>query len=88
MYLILVKNHHGSNVRKMRSDNGSEYSNQNVSKILEHYAIQQQRTVPHDPEQNVNAQRDMRTIVETARTMLYAKGLHLELWAEAENTAV
>ncbi|KAG5878793.1 hypothetical protein JTB14_026057 [Gonioctena quinquepunctata] len=72
----------------MTSDNGSGYSNQNVRKILENYGIQHQRTVRHNPEQNGSADRDMRTIVETARTMLHAKGLHLELWAVAVNTAV
>lgn len=42
----------------------------------------------HTPEQNETTERDNRTIVEAARTMLHSRNLPLLLWAEAVNTAV
>lgn len=40
------------------------------------------------PEQNGRSERDLRTIVDSARSMLYHHDLPIELWAEAVNTAV
>jgi len=45
-------------------------------------------TAPYTPEQNGRSERDNRTIVESARSMLHAKQLPTRLWAEAMNTAV
>ena len=45
-------------------------------------------TVPYTPEQNGVAERANRTIVEAARSMLYAREMNLEYWAEAVSTAV
>lgn len=49
--------------------------------------IQVEATTPYTPEQNGKAERDNRTIIESARSMLYAKRLPTQLWAEAVNTA-
>lgn len=72
----------------LRSDNGLGFVNSEVAAILEKHGIRHQRTVPFTPEQNGSAERDIRTIVEAARTMLIAKSLPKSLWAEAVNTAV
>lgn len=50
--------------------------------------IKREMTAPYTPEQNRKAERDNRTIVESARTMIHAKGLPLYLWAEVVNCAV
>lgn len=55
---------------------------------MECEGIRHQRTVPYTPEQNGAAEREMRTIVESARTMLYARQMDLKFWAEAVNAAV
>ncbi|EZA46811.1 Copia protein [Ooceraea biroi] len=47
-----------------------------------------ENSAPFTPEQNGKIERDNRTIVESARTMLQAKGLPKHLWAEVVNTAV
>jgi hypothetical protein len=46
-----------------------------------------QRTVPYTPEQNGMAQRENRTTVEKARSMLAEAALSKKFWAEAVNTA-
>lgn len=43
---------------------------------------------PYTPEQNGCAKREIRTIVESARSMLYTRDLSHYLWAEAINCAV
>ena len=59
-----------------------------MNEYLEKCGIHQEKTAPYNPEQNGRAERDNRTIVESARTMLIAKSLPLTLWAEAVNCAV
>lgn len=72
-YLKMVKNDTKFEVNVMRSDNGTEFVNVDVRKLLEKYSIQHQRTVPYSPEQNGSAERDMRTTVEAARTMIFSR---------------
>lgn len=45
-------------------------------------------SVPYTPEQNGVSERENRTIMEAARSMMYATDLPKFLWAEAANTAV
>ncbi|GFT48403.1 integrase catalytic domain-containing protein [Trichonephila clavipes] len=44
--------------------------------------------MPYTPQQNGAAERENRTIVECARSIIYAANLPLKLWAEAVNTSV
>ncbi|GFR21424.1 integrase catalytic domain-containing protein [Trichonephila clavata] len=44
--------------------------------------------MPYTPQQNEIAERENRTIVESARSMIYATNLPLKLWTEAVNTSV
>lgn len=50
--------------------------------------ITRETTGLYTPEQNEKAERDNRTIMESARTMIHAKKLPLTLWAEAVNYAI
>lgn len=84
----LVANKFGQTIRVLRSDNGREFCNWQMNEYLVAHGIKKENTAPYTPQQNGKAERDNRTIVESARTMLYAKGLSLNLWAEAINTAV
>lgn len=84
----LVENKFGKPMRILRSDNGTEFCNANMNKYLESRGIQRETTAPYTPEQNGKSERDNRTIIESARTMLLAKDLPPTLWAEATNTAV
>ncbi|KAL0821972.1 hypothetical protein ABMA28_005360 [Loxostege sticticalis] len=69
-------------------DNGGEFDNEEVRKILNAHGIQQRLTMPYTPEQNGCSERENRTLVEAARTMLHARGeLPQKLWAELINTA-
>lgn len=84
----LIENKFGRVMRVLRSDNGREFKNATMDKYLDSRGIRREYTAPYTPEQNGKAERDNRTIVESARTMMNAKGLPQTLWAEASNTAV
>lgn len=87
-YVRNVKSSTSYTVAAIRTDNGLEYINNYVKTFTDNHGIQHQRTVPHTPEQNGRAERDMRTVVEAARSMIHSKNLSLKYWAEAVNTAV
>lgn len=72
----------------LRTDNGKEFVNADIKKILACEGIEHQTSVPCAPEQNGKAEKEMRTITKAARTMLLAKQLPKNLWAEAVNAAV
>lgn len=74
-YLKIVKMNTNYIINIVRSDNGLEFVNLDVKKFLDANGICHQRTVPYTPEQNGSAEREMRTIVESARTMLHSKNL-------------
>lgn len=74
-FLNLAKNITGNNVKVLRTDNGLEEVNKEEEKNLQELGICHQKTVPYCPEQNGTEEREMRTVVEAARTMLQAKNM-------------
>lgn len=72
----------------MHTDNGCEYVNNEFKTYLENEEIVHERTAPYIPEQNGRVEREMRTIMESARSMLYSRDISLNLWAEAVNCSV
>ncbi|KMQ84831.1 retrotransposon ty1-copia subclass [Lasius niger] len=87
-YVQLVRNKFSRSITTLRIDNGREYINNSMKQFLTNHGIQLETTAPHTPEQNGRSERDNRTIVESALTMLEEKNLPRFLWAEAVNTAV
>lgn len=87
-YDKLVENKFGARLKIVRSDNGGEYKNKRFAAYLVGRGIVMENSAPHTPEQNGKAERAIRTIFESARTMLRTKNLPKALWAEAMNTAV
>ena len=79
--------HRNYRVQSIRSDNGGEYISTALRDFLEANGITHQFTVPYTPEQNGVAERMMRTLVESGRTMLHASGLPSSFWGEAVTTA-
>lgn len=75
-FIKTVKRDTHLKIKCMRSDNGTEYINKEVQNLLLDNGIQHQKTVPYTPEQNGRAERDMRTVVEAARSMIHSRGLN------------
>ncbi|GKA35639.1 retrovirus-related pol polyprotein from transposon TNT 1-94 [Tanacetum coccineum] len=74
--------------RYIRTDNGTEFVNQVMSKYYEGVGIFHQKSVPRTPQQNGVVERRNCTLVEAARTMLIFSKAPMFLWAEAVATAL
>ncbi|GJU61996.1 retrovirus-related pol polyprotein from transposon TNT 1-94 [Tanacetum coccineum] len=74
-------------VRFVRTDNGTEFVNKDLTDFYESVNITYEKTVPRTPQQNGVVERRNRTLVEAARTMLIFSKAPLFLWAEAVATA-
>ncbi|GKC25569.1 retrovirus-related pol polyprotein from transposon TNT 1-94 [Tanacetum coccineum] len=74
-------------VRYVRTDNGTEFVNKDLTNYYEHVGIFHQKTVLRTPQQNGVVERRNRTLVEAARTMLIFSKAPMFLWAEAMVTA-
>ena len=84
----VVANKFGRTMKTLRTDNGREYCNEQMCSYMQTRGIKHETSAPYTPEQNGRAERDNRTIVECAHTMLHAKQIAVFLWEEAVNTAV
>ena len=74
-------------VRIIRTDNGTEFVNQQLRNFYESIGITHQKSIPRTPQQNGVVERRNRTLVEAARTMLIFSKAPMFLWAEAIATA-
>nr|GEX65488.1 hypothetical protein [Tanacetum cinerariifolium] len=71
----------------IRTDNGTEFKNQVLKVYFDSVGISHQVSSVRTPQQNVVVERQNRTLVEAARTMLIFSRASLFLWAEAIATA-
>ncbi|GJR47695.1 integrase, catalytic region, zinc finger, CCHC-type containing protein [Tanacetum coccineum] len=74
-------------VRNIRTDNGTEFVNKDLTDYYERVGIFHQKTVSRTPQQNGVVERQNRTLVEAARTMLIFSKTPMFLWAEVVATA-
>ncbi|GKC01283.1 putative ribonuclease H-like domain-containing protein [Tanacetum coccineum] len=74
-------------IRYVRTDNGTEFVNKDLTDYYERVGIFHQKTVSRTPQQNGVVERRNRTLVEAARTMLIFSKAPMFLWAEAVATA-
>nr|GEV98855.1 Gag-Pol polyprotein [Tanacetum cinerariifolium] len=74
-------------VRRIRTDNGTEFVNQTLRDYYEEVRISHETSVACSPQQNGVVERRNRTLIKAARTMLIYAQAPLFLWAEAMETA-
>ncbi|GJS43346.1 retrovirus-related pol polyprotein from transposon TNT 1-94 [Tanacetum coccineum] len=74
-------------VRRIRTDNGTEFVNQTLREYYEKVGISHETSVSRSPQQNGVVERQNHTLIEAARTMLIYAKAPLFLWAEAVATA-
>jgi transposase InsO family protein len=67
---ITAQNKFELKVKKIRSDNGSEFKNLQVEEYLEEEGIKHEFSAPYTPQQNGVVERKNRTLIDMARTML------------------
>jgi hypothetical protein len=74
-------------IKKIRSDNGTEFKNSQIEGFLEDEGIKHEFSSPYTPQQNGVVERKNRTLLDMARTMLDEYKTSDQFWAEAINTA-
>nr|GEY66404.1 hypothetical protein [Tanacetum cinerariifolium] len=74
-------------VRRIRTDNGTEFVNQTLQDYYKEVGISHETSVARSLQQNGVVERRNRTLIEAARTMLIYAQAPLFLWAEAVATA-
>ncbi|KAH9800560.1 hypothetical protein KPL71_000707 [Citrus sinensis] len=83
----LVENQTGLKVKKLRTDNGLEFCNQEFDSYCADHGIARHRTVRLTPQQNGLAERMNRTLMDRVRSMMIQSQLPKGLWAETLLTA-
>jgi transposase InsO family protein len=86
-FLRRAQNEFGLRIKKIRSDNGTEFKNSQIEGFLEDEGIKHEFSSPYTPQQNGVVERKNRTLLDMARTMLDDYNSSDRFWAEAINTA-
>ena len=79
----MVENQTGRKIKVLRSNNGTEYRNDQFLIFCKKEGISRHFTVRDTPYQNGVAERMNRTLLEKVRCMLSNAGLGKQFWAEA-----
>jgi hypothetical protein len=86
-FLRWAQNEFGLRIKKIRSDNGTEFKNSQIEGFLEEESIKHEFSSPYTPQQNGVVERKNRILLDMARTMLDEYKTLDRFWAEAVNTA-
>jgi hypothetical protein len=86
-FLRRAQNEFGLRIKKIRSDNGTEFKNSQIERFLEDEGIKHEFSSPYTPQQNGVVERKNRTLLDMARTILDEYKTPDRFWAEAINTA-
>jgi transposase InsO family protein len=86
-FLRQAQNEFGLRIKKIRSDNGTEFKNSQIEGFLEEEGIKHEFSSPYTPQQNCVVEMKNRTLLDMARTMLDEYKTPDRFWAEAINTA-
>nr|GEU79109.1 putative ribonuclease H-like domain-containing protein [Tanacetum cinerariifolium] len=82
-----IENQLSLKVKIIRSDNRTEFKNNDLNQFGEMKGIKREFIVPRTPQQNGIAERKNKTLIEATRTMLADSLLSIPFWTEAVNTA-
>jgi hypothetical protein len=86
-FLRRAQNEFGLRIKRIRSDNGTEFKNSWIEGFLEEQGIKHEFSSPYTPQQNGVVESKNRTLLDMARTMLDEYKTPNRFWAEAINTA-
>jgi transposase InsO family protein len=77
----------GLPIKKVRSDNRTEFKNTQVEEFLDEEGIKHEFSTPYIPQQNSVVERKNRTLIDMARIMLDEYKMSDLFWCDAVNTA-
>ena len=87
-FVKLIKTQHGYRTKKIRCDNGGEYSSNYFRNLYRSKGIELQYTMPYSPQQNGTSERMNITLMDKVRTKFAETYLPKELWGEAIRCSV
>ncbi|CAI7880198.1 unnamed protein product [Closterium sp. NIES-54] len=87
-WLVLVERQVKKSVLMFRSDRGGEFLGKKFTDFVDGRGIVHDLTCPYTPQENGMAEREMRTAVESVRTMLLHMGVQHHWWHLALRKAV
>ena len=76
----------GCSVKAIRTDRGSEFLNKELMEWLKDHGIIHEKTAGYEPQQNGQAERLNRTLMEGTRALLMQSNMPHPLWGEAVRT--
>lgn len=86
-FIHMAKTHFNRIIKYFRSDNGTEFINQKIHDLFLHHGIIHQRTWTYTPQQNDIVERRHRTLLESARSLMFQSSLPLKFWPYSILTA-
>nr|GEV14921.1 hypothetical protein [Tanacetum cinerariifolium] len=87
IFITGLENQLSLKVKVIRSDNGTEFKNNDINQFCGMKVIKREFCVPRTAQQNGIAKRKNMTLIEAARTLMADSLLPILFWAEAVNTA-
>jgi transposase InsO family protein len=85
-FLRRAQNEFRLRIKRIRSDNGTEFKNSQIEEFLEEEGIKHEFSSPYTPQQNGVVEMKNKTLLDMARTMLDEYKTSDRFWAEAINT--
>nr|GEV34907.1 retrovirus-related Pol polyprotein from transposon TNT 1-94 [Tanacetum cinerariifolium] len=85
-FIIGIENQLSLKVKIIKSDNGTEFKNNDLNQLCGMKGIKREFSVPRTPQKNGIAERKNRTLIKAAKTMLVDSLLPIPFWAEVVNT--
>ena len=69
-FIKRVHNEFETTIKKVRSDNGSEFKNTRIDELCDEFRIKNQFSAKYTPQSNGLVERKNRTLIDMARSML------------------
>ena len=85
-FFTMVQTQFQTTVQILRSDNGREFVNKEMTEFFKGKGLVHQTTCPYTPEQNGVAERKNRIVLEVTRALFFDSNVPKFLWPEATNS--
>jgi len=79
----MYENQTGTKIKKLRSDNGTEYYSSEFQEYLKEHGIIHKTSVAYVSQNNGKAERLNLTLLAKARTMMVTTGMKFYMWGAA-----
>ncbi|KAK9074195.1 hypothetical protein SSX86_006792 [Deinandra increscens subsp. villosa] len=86
-FVYFLENQFKKSVKILRSDNGTEFTNNNMKVFCKKMGINHQTSCAYTPQQNGVVERKHRHLLNVSRALMFQSGVPLRMWTECVLTA-